>query len=78
MFKKRTISNKTTFEYWQDLSRVSSERRIQNHLFQFKKKNRTTIITIKNEGMILNPEIDFLQARILNEENVIVVEIIGL
>jgi|GEM_PF-5468925 len=74
MFKSRTISSEPTFKFWQNLSRDSNERRLREQLFQFYKKGNSTIIKIKNEGMILNPEIDFLQARLLNDEKEIVVE----
>jgi len=74
MFKSRTISSEPTFKFWQKLSRDSNERRLREQLFQFSKKGNNTIIKIKNEGMILNPEIDFLQARLLNDEKKIIVE----
>ena len=74
MFKSRTISSEPTIKFWQKLCRDSNERRLREQLFQFFKKGNNTIIKIKNEGMILNPEIDFLQARLLNDEKIIVVE----
>ncbi len=68
MFKSRTISSEPTIKFWQKLCRDSNERRLREQLFQFFKKGNNTIIKIKNA------EIDFLQARLLNDEKIIVVE----
>lgn len=74
MFKKRVISNAETIRFWQDLSKQSREKRLGDKIFQFNKSELTTTIKIKNEGLILNPEIDFLHARILEDQQIIVVE----
>ena len=74
MFKKRTIANKETVEFWQKLSSNEKEKRLRDHLFQFTKKQGSTIVKIKNEGMMLKPEIDFIQARISDAEKVVIVE----
>ena len=73
MFKSRTISSEPTFKFWQKLCNGSRERRLRDQLFQFSKNGEIVTIRIKNEGMILNPEIDFLQARLINNEKKIVV-----
>lgn len=74
MFQKRTISSEPTFKFWQKLCNGSKERRLRDQLFQFSKDGEEVTIKIKNEGIILNPEIDFLQARLINDKQEIVVE----
>ncbi|MDA9774484.1 hypothetical protein N9B82_05965 [Saprospiraceae bacterium] len=74
MFKKRMIAKKETVEFWQKMSSDSKEKRLQDHLFQFSVGKEYTTVKIKNEGIILNPEIDFIQARISDAEKVIIVE----
>jgi len=75
MFQKRTISSEPTFQYWQKLCKGSKERRLKDQLFQFSKNGEEVTIRIKNEGIIYNPEIDFLQARLINDQKEIVVEV---
>ena len=74
MFQKRTISSEPTFKFWQNLCNGSNERRLRNQLFQFSQNNDEVTIRIKNEGMIRNPELDFLQARLNNKKQEIVIE----
>lgn len=74
MFQKRIISSEPTIKFWQKLCKGSKERRLRDQLFQFSTDGEVVTIKIKNEGMILNPEIDFLQARLINDKQKIVVE----
>lgn len=74
MFQSRIISNEPTVRFWQKISEESNVRRISDKLFQFSSKDENVTIKIKNEGKILNPKIDFLQARLLHDEKIIIVE----
>jgi len=64
MFEKRNISIQSTIDFWESLSSEQSEIRLNNQVFLFSKKKDEIVINIKNEKVILNPKIDFIQARI--------------
>ena len=74
MFQTRTISNELTYNFWKMLCKESNEKRLGEQLFQFSKDSKNALIKIKNEGLILNPEIDFLQAKVVTDEKKIIIE----
>lgn len=74
MFQTRTISNESTINFWQKLCNGSKERRLREQLFKFSKDGKEVTIKIKNEGIMMNPEIDFLQARFIKDKKIILVE----